>query len=60
MNTERSGVAVQAQACASGRDSGTRVAAVQMISGPEVAPNLATAGRLIAEAAAAGAARTHA
>jgi deaminated glutathione amidase len=32
-----------------------RVAAIQMISGPEVAPNLATAGRLIAEAAAAGA-----
>ncbi|BAO30821.1 carbon-nitrogen hydrolase family protein [Sulfuritalea hydrogenivorans] len=33
----------------------TRIAAVQMISGPDVAPNLATAGRLIAEAAAAGA-----
>ncbi len=32
-----------------------RVAAVQMISGPEVAPNLATAGRLIAQAAAQGA-----
>ncbi len=32
-----------------------RIAAVQMISGPEVAPNLATAGRLIADAAAAGA-----
>ncbi|MDP1614063.1 MAG: carbon-nitrogen hydrolase family protein [Sulfuritalea sp.] len=32
-----------------------KLAAVQMISGPEVAPNLATAGRLIAEAAAAGA-----
>ena len=32
-----------------------RIAAVQMISGPDVAPNLATAGRLIAEAAAAGA-----
>ncbi|MDP3512471.1 MAG: carbon-nitrogen hydrolase family protein [Sulfuritalea sp.] len=32
-----------------------KIAAVQMISGPEVAPNLATAGRLIAEAAAAGA-----
>ncbi|MBL8490445.1 MAG: carbon-nitrogen hydrolase family protein, partial [Rhodocyclaceae bacterium] len=32
-----------------------RIAAVQMISGPEVAPNLATAGRLIAEAAAEGA-----
>ena len=31
------------------------VAAIQMISGPDVAPNLATAGRLIAEAAAAGA-----
>ncbi len=31
------------------------VAAVQMISGPDVAPNLATAGRLIAEAAARGA-----
>ena len=32
-----------------------KLAAVQMISGPDVAPNLATAGRLIAEAAAAGA-----
>jgi len=32
-----------------------KVAAVQMISGPEVAPNLATAGRLVAEAAAVGA-----
>ena len=32
-----------------------RAAAVQMISGPEVAPNLETAGRLIAEAAAQGA-----
>lgn len=32
-----------------------KLAAIQMISGPEVAPNLATAGRLIAEAAAAGA-----
>ena len=31
-----------------------KIAAVQMISGPDVAPNLATAGRLIAEAAAAG------
>lgn len=31
------------------------IAAVQMISGPDVSPNLATAGRLIAEAAAAGA-----
>ena len=32
-----------------------KIAAVQMISGPDVAPNLVTAGRLIAEAAAAGA-----
>jgi predicted amidohydrolase len=32
-----------------------RVAAVQMVSGPEVAPNLEAAGRLIAAAAAAGA-----
>ena len=32
-----------------------KLAAVQMISGPDVAPNLVTAGRLIAEAAAAGA-----
>lgn len=31
-----------------------RVAAVQMVSGPELAPNLAAAGRLIAAAAAAG------
>jgi nitrilase len=33
----------------------TTIAAVQMISGPEVAPNLAEAGRLIAAAATAGA-----
>ena len=32
-----------------------KIAAVQMISGPQVAPNLVTAARLIAEAAAAGA-----
>jgi len=32
-----------------------RIAAVQMVSGPEVAPNLATAGRLVARAAAEGA-----
>jgi nitrilase len=32
-----------------------RVAAIQMVSAPEVAPNLAAAGRLIAAAAAAGA-----
>lgn len=32
-----------------------KVAAVQMISGPDVAPNLATAARLVAEAAAQGA-----
>lgn len=32
-----------------------KIAAVQMISGPEVGPNLVTAGRLIAEAVAAGA-----
>jgi nitrilase len=32
-----------------------RVAAIQMVSAPDVAPNLAAAGRLIAEAAAAGA-----
>ncbi|NJD35113.1 MAG: carbon-nitrogen hydrolase family protein [Betaproteobacteria bacterium] len=32
-----------------------KVAAVQMISGPDLAPNLATAARLISEAAAAGA-----
>ena len=33
----------------------TRIAALQMVSGPEVDANLATAGRLLAEAAAAGA-----
>jgi len=33
----------------------TRIAAIQMISTPEVSPNLATAARLIAEAAAQGA-----
>ena len=33
----------------------TRIAAIQMISTPEIAPNLATAARLIAEAAAQGA-----
>ncbi len=32
-----------------------KIAAVQMISGPDVVPNLAAAGRLVAEAAAAGA-----
>lgn len=32
-----------------------RVAAVQMVSGPELGPNLAAAGRLLAEAAAGGA-----
>lgn len=35
--------------------SRTRVAAVQMVSGPEVGPNLEAAGRLVAAAAAAGA-----
>ncbi|MGH8689419.1 MAG: carbon-nitrogen hydrolase family protein [Burkholderiales bacterium] len=34
---------------------GVRVAAIQMVSGPELAPNLAAAGRLVAAAAAAGA-----
>jgi nitrilase len=33
----------------------TRIAAIQMTSGPEVGPNLETAGKLIAEAAAQGA-----
>ena len=33
----------------------TRIAALQMVSGPELAPNLAAAGRLVAAAAAAGA-----
>jgi nitrilase len=33
----------------------TRVAAIQMVSGPELAPNLEAAGRLVAAAAAAGA-----
>ena len=55
MKTERSGVSVKAHARASERDAGTKIAAVQMISGPDVAPNLATAERLIAEAADAGA-----
>ncbi|MCF8179739.1 MAG: carbon-nitrogen hydrolase family protein [Sulfuritalea sp.] len=36
-------------------EAAIRVAAVQMISGPDIAPNLVTAGRLIAEAATAGA-----
>jgi len=35
--------------------AGTRIAAIQMVSGPELAPNLDAAGRLVAEAAAAGA-----
>lgn len=35
--------------------AGARIAAIQMVSGPEVAPNLAAAGRLVAAAAAAGA-----
>ena len=34
----------------------TRIAALQMVSGPEVGPNLATASRLLSEAAAGGAA----
>jgi nitrilase len=33
----------------------TRIAAIQMVSGPELAPNLEAAARLVAEAAAAGA-----
>ena len=33
----------------------SRIAAIQMVSAPEVAPNLAAAGRLVAEAAAGGA-----
>jgi len=37
------------------RAAKVRVAAIQMVSAPEVAANLAAAGRLIAEAAAAGA-----
>ena len=37
------------------REAKVRVAAIQMVSAPDVAPNLAAAGRLIAEAAAAGA-----
>ena len=37
------------------RGTKVRVAAIQMVSAPEVAANLAAAGRLIAEAAAAGA-----
>ena len=36
-----------------------RIAAVQMVSGPDVAANLAAAERLIGEAAAAGAASMH-
>jgi nitrilase len=35
--------------------SSWRVAAIQMVSGPELEPNLAAAGRLVAAAAAAGA-----
>jgi nitrilase len=35
--------------------AGARVAAIQMVSGPEVGPNLEAAGRLLAAAAAAGA-----
>jgi deaminated glutathione amidase len=35
--------------------AGTRIAAIQMVSGPEVAQNLEAAGRLVAAAAAAGA-----
>lgn len=38
-----------------GTQLSTRIAAIQMTSGPEVGPNLETAGRLIAEAAAQGA-----
>ena len=55
MNMQRSRASEQPRARASEHDAGTRIAAIQMISGPEVAPNLATAGRLVADAAAAGA-----
>ncbi len=55
MNMQRSRASEQPRARASVHDAGTRIAAIQMISGPEVAPNLATAGRLVADAAAAGA-----
>jgi hypothetical protein len=46
---------LEQQMPAKGGGKQMKIAAVQMISGPDVAPNLATAGRLIAEAAAAGA-----
>lgn len=48
-------VADKSDARTSGHEACPRIAAIQMISGPDVAPNLTTAGRLIAEAAAAGA-----
>ncbi len=38
-----------------GATATTRIAAVQMVSGPEIGPNLEAAGRLIAQAAAEGA-----
>ena len=55
MTSERAGVSEPTNARTSEQLAVSKIAAVQMISGPDVAPNLATAGRLIAEAAAAGA-----
>lgn len=55
MTDRRSEVSEPADTGTGGRDAEIKVAAIQMISGPDVAPNLVTAGRLIAEAAAAGA-----
>jgi len=55
MTAQRNSVSEQADARSSGPGTAIRIAAVQMISGPDVAPNLKTAARLIAEAAAAGA-----
>ncbi len=55
MTLQRSGAPEQADVRPSGRETATRIAALQMISGPDVGPNLITAARLIAEAAAAGA-----
>ena len=54
MNMQHSSSATPGSS-ASSATATTRIAALQMISGPDVAPNLVTAARLIAEAAQAGA-----
>ncbi|MCF8197633.1 MAG: carbon-nitrogen hydrolase family protein [Sulfuritalea sp.] len=55
MTAEPAGISKPATPRTSEQLVACKIAAIQMISGPDVAPNLATAGRLIAEAAGVGA-----